>query len=168
MVSPLVFYPTKYLWWDFRSTIPLSSLCGFSHRGRFWARLTFATSTLLLTLAFLKYPLVSLGLDDDNSTCDRILYESGRWLDPANDTLTAEAHFQHWQPSTCSMHTYDWAQASKCLSGKNILFIGDSTIRNVYASLYKLANDENDDRFSMTSRSDVFEGGIKGDFVWDV
>lgn len=101
----------------------------------------------------------------DPFKCDALL-QAGRWLDqpePGSDTIP-----EIWQPPGCTIHKYKSRDIAGCLKNKSLLFVGDSTIRQVFwATACGL-----DPSFSFSDsdkHSDqiVTKFGVKLEFIWD-
>ena len=58
----------------------------------------------------------------------------GRWLDlsDADDSLGQGAILQNWQAPGCLLRHYNARDIGQCLKGRQIRFIGDSTIRQIF------------------------------------
>lgn len=59
---------------------------------------------------------------DDRHHCKALLNE-GRWLDSKHTS---------WQPEGCMLHPYKPKEVGTCLEGRSVVFIGDSTVRQVF------------------------------------
>ncbi|KZT61315.1 Cas1p-domain-containing protein [Calocera cornea HHB12733] len=68
--------------------------------------------------------ILRLGLIDwaDRDHCHKLVNE-GRWLDTA---------FRNWQPEGCMMNTYTSKNVAPCLKNRRVLFLGDSTVRQLF------------------------------------
>lgn len=62
---------------------------------------------------------------DDRHHCKALLNE-GRWLDSKHTS---------WQPEGCMLHPYKPKEVRTCLEGRSVVFIGDSTVRQVFCAL---------------------------------
>lgn len=94
----------------------------------------------------------------------------GRWLDAPREPNT-EHSFCNWQVPGCLLYEYKAKDISSCLKSQRIVYIGDSTVRQVFWATAKkldLEGAENDmahaEKHSDLSfvRNDVFV-----DFIWD-
>jgi len=72
----------------------------------------------------------------DRDHCHKLDNE-GRWL--ANG-------FRHWQPEGCMLNTYISATLSPCPKSRRVLFLGDSTVRQISIIFSHLADPEHRDR----------------------
>ncbi|XP_033847414.1 N-acetylneuraminate 9-O-acetyltransferase [Periophthalmus magnuspinnatus] len=81
--------------------------------------------SLFLALVLLLVHSFS-GLLNGSDSCQRLL-STGRFL--GNNV---------WQPEGCMMHTYTSREASTCLNGKKVIFIGDSRIRALFISFISI------------------------------
>ncbi|CAL1590013.1 unnamed protein product [Knipowitschia caucasica] len=52
-----------------------------------------------------------------------------------------------WQPDGCMMHQYTSREASTCLAGKKIVFLGDSRIRDLFNSFINIIDSQNHSPF---------------------
>lgn len=59
------------------------------------------------------------------------LISQGQWLD---------TKFTNWQPKGCMMHKYTPPEVQYCLRSKRVVFIGDSTTRQLFFSMAQLAD----------------------------
>ena len=70
----------------------------------------------------------------DRYKCHALL-NSGEWLDAGLSSPTA---LKNWQPDGCILHSYSAKTSKPCLSGRRVLFIGDSTARQVFYAAAQL------------------------------
>ncbi|KAI9816655.1 MAG: hypothetical protein M1832_005041 [Thelocarpon impressellum] len=98
------------------------------------------------------------------------LLNQGRWLDPPR-TPRSKAPSLHWQPPGCLLHEYTGKDISACLRSQRILYVGDSTTRQVYwATVKKIDPDAvRREMGEADKHSDLnFAGaGTTVQFVWD-
>ena len=66
----------------------------------------------------------------DPNKCDALLTH-GRWLDHLEGPHLNGAG-PNWQPAGCMMHEYTAKDISACLTSRKIVFVGDSTTRQVF------------------------------------
>lgn len=101
----------------------------------------------------------------DPFKCDALL-QAGRWLDqpePGSDTIP-----EIWQPPGCTIHSYKSGDIASCLKNKRLLFVGDSTIRQVFwATACALDPSFNFSDGGKHSDQIVTKYGVKLEFVWD-
>lgn len=112
--------------------------------------------------------LIRENLDgNDRNGCEALRLR-GRWLDPLR---SPEPSFRNWQPPGCMMHNYDTIDISSCLGFRKIVFIGDSTTRNIFwATAKKLDFQEAVRKKSVAAKHEdqTFSGaGVIAEFVWD-
>ncbi|KAL9013304.1 MAG: hypothetical protein Q9173_001995 [Seirophora scorigena] len=105
----------------------------------------------------------------DPFKCQALL-SRGHWLDPPaapHSTLP----FQRWQPPGCMLHEYTGKDVRACLQGQRIVFIGDSTTRQLFWATAKKLNAlaaEEDMREAGKHENLLFdEGDVAVDFIWD-
>ncbi|KAH8658851.1 10 TM acyl transferase domain found in Cas1p-domain-containing protein [Tricladium varicosporioides] len=102
------------------------------------------------------------------------LLNKGQWLDPG-PKWTSRKTFQNWQPPGCIMHEYKKKDIEICLRGSRMVFIGDSTTRQVFwAVVKKLDRDRAEQAIermldSKEKHNDIdFESnGVTVQFKWD-
>lgn len=98
------------------------------------------------------------------------LLNRGHWLDPPGSTQLAQ-HFQSWQPPGCMMHEYEGVDISTCLEYRNMVFIGDSTIRNIFwATAKKLDKNAADEEKRITDKHidlNFTRAHVTIEFIWD-
>lgn len=101
----------------------------------------------------------------DPFKCGAILNE-GQWLDypPDGSTIVPE----NWQPPGCMMHKYVSDDVSTCLANRRVLFVGDSSIRQVFWSVAK-ALDPKANPATAQKHVDITveKSDVKLEFVWD-
>lgn len=110
---------------------------------------------------------------NDPFKCHAVV-EYGSWLDPP-ETGRSKAPFQKWQPQGCMLRPYSAKAISSCLghgTGTNAVFIGDSTVREVFwATARKLDSKAAEEQIEtiITKHADVrFQtADTTLDFVWD-
>lgn len=98
------------------------------------------------------------------------LLNRGHWLDPPESTQLAQP-FQNWQPPGCMMHKYEGIDISTCLEYRNMVFIGDSTIRNIFwATATKLDKKAVDEARQITEKHidlSFTRAHVTIEFIWD-
>jgi N-acetylneuraminate 9-O-acetyltransferase len=106
---------------------------------------------------------------NDPYKCGALLNE-GQWLDPP-EIAGSRKPFGNWQPPGCMIHQYAAKPIEKCLPQRRMLFVGDSTIRQVFwATAKKLDKKQADEIEGYTKKhSDIqFESnGVQVHFIWD-
>ncbi|SCZ96420.1 BZ3500_MvSof-1268-A1-R1_Chr8-2g10181 [Microbotryum saponariae] len=115
---------------------------------------------LVLALALHRHVLGDAG---DRHHC-RALLNEGRWLESAH---------QVWQPDGCMLHPYKPKEVTQCFADRHVVFIGDSTVRQVYCGLIlcKTFPPEADKSIDTTAEkhSDrvLTVNGVTYSFYWD-
>jgi hypothetical protein len=66
----------------------------------------------------------------DRYKCGALLHK-GTWLG-SGSSQEPSSSLQNWQPPGCTMHEYKQTDISQCLQGRRLVFIGDSTVRQVF------------------------------------
>ncbi|KAL8678026.1 MAG: hypothetical protein Q9186_005595 [Xanthomendoza sp. 1 TL-2023] len=109
-------------------------------------------------------------LDADDPYKCRALFTRGHWLDPPEESYTSQ-HFGKWQPSGCMMHEYTGNDVRACLKSQQIIYIGDSTTRQLFwATAKKLDKTVADDQMRGAGKHEdlTFEDkDVTVDFIWD-
>lgn len=101
----------------------------------------------------------------DPFKCNALL-RTGHWLDqPKVDSNTVP---KIWQVPGCATRHYKSKDIQNCLKNKRLLFVGDSTIRQVFAST-ATALDPKFNYSSGNKHSDLTldHGEVKLEFIWD-
>ncbi|MCJ1469028.1 hypothetical protein MMC07_007660 [Pseudocyphellaria aurata] len=98
------------------------------------------------------------------------LLNLGHWLDSPESGQLAQP-FQNWQPPGCMMHEYDGTDMFTCLKFRNIVFIGDSTIRSIFwATAKKLDKKAADEEKRITEKHidlSFTRAHVTVEFIWD-
>lgn len=85
---------------------------------------------LLLACTLIGVVFRRYWLDADDPYKCRALMTRGYWMDP----------FKKWQPPGCLMHQYTAKDIRTCLNGQRIVYIGDSTARQLFWATAKKLN----------------------------
>ncbi len=105
----------------------------------------------------------------DPYKCKALLHQ-GRWLDSARGPFH-EQPFQNWQPPGCLMHDYTSEDIGRCLKTRSALFVGDSTIRQIFwAIARKVDRGAADKAMGLADKHGElsFRGaGLEMNFIWD-
>ncbi|KAM0747163.1 Cas1p-domain-containing protein [Meredithblackwellia eburnea MCA 4105] len=88
--------------------------------------LTIGCSFIALVFALAIFRFFILDSKDPHQ-CQSLL-NTGRWLD---------ADHKQWQPQGCMLHPYSKKDVNECLQGRHVVFIGDSTVRQVFYATVK-------------------------------
>ncbi|QPC74588.1 hypothetical protein HYE68_005340 [Fusarium pseudograminearum] len=99
----------------------------------FWARVI---STALPVLFLLAVGFKTLFPGNDPYRC-RALQSTGRWIDPPDEAGNRNP-FLRWQPNGCIMSKYESDDIRRCMEGRRIVVVGDSTSRNVAHAFSRL------------------------------
>ncbi|KAL8950351.1 MAG: hypothetical protein Q9222_003603 [Ikaeria aurantiellina] len=125
----------------------------------------FLATFLLLSVGYRKYWLDA----DDPNKC-RALLTRGHWLDPPTQPYLPR-QFQCWQSPGCMMHEFTRKDIKSCLGGQHIVFIGDSTTRQLFWATAKKINasgaDEEMREAGKHEDLSFGEDGMTVDFIWD-
>lgn len=101
--------------------------------------------------------------------CNKLLHQ-GRWLD-SPDRNPERRPFQNWQVPGCLLHDYTTSDIADCNEDGQILFIGDTTVRQVFwAVAKKLDNSWVSDRQQELDKHEDLHleaGRAKLSFLWD-
>src|SRR5579862_9149420 len=94
----------------------------------------------------------------------------GKWVDPGR-VRYSRGSYQVWQPPGCLMHEYKQKDFVACLHSQRLVFIGDSTTRQIFwAAAKKLDGDgARDDMIAARKHADLAfrRHGVKLEFIWD-
>ncbi|GAA5822413.1 hypothetical protein JCM5353_000498 [Sporobolomyces roseus] len=124
-------------------------------------RFIFPTLTLHCSLIALVFALAIFRFfiqdSGDRHHC-RSLLNTGRWLD---NTHTS------WQPEGCMLHPYTPKQVTQCLEGRTVVFMGDSTVRQVFYAAVKHVDKKVETVAEKHSDRTIKAGGITFSFYWD-
>ncbi|OBS26137.1 hypothetical protein FPOA_00080 [Fusarium poae] len=107
----------------------------------FWARVI---STTLAVLFLLAVGFKSLFPGNDPYRC-RAIQSTGRWIDPPDEEGNRYP-FNQWQPDGCIMNKYESEDIRRCMQGRRIVVVGDSTSRNVGHGISRLLDTERSNR----------------------
>lgn len=109
----------------------------------------------------------------DPFKCGALLHQ-GEWLDPGS-RWTTQSLFQNWQPPGCLMHEYNQRDIHECLYNRKLVFIGDSTTRQIFWAVAKkmdrqkaernIAENLARDKKHMDLEFEVY--GVTLQFIWD-
>ncbi|KAH7360631.1 10 TM acyl transferase domain found in Cas1p-domain-containing protein [Rhexocercosporidium sp. MPI-PUGE-AT-0058] len=102
------------------------------------------------------------------------LQNKGEWLDPSTKWNTRDA-FKSWQPPGCMVHEYTKRDIQECFRKRRLVFIGDSTTRQIFWAVAKKmdqqkAQKEIEEMLDLDEKHTdlAFESdGIKVQFIWD-
>src|SRR5271154_2378859 len=104
-----------------------------------------------------------LSLDGGDPYNCQALLKSGRWLDGTD--------LRNWQPPSCMMHTYKPKEAQLCFSGGQIIFAGDSMVREMFWALARQLDSDNSLPIPAETEkhSDIHltVKSVRLDFYWD-
>lgn len=74
----------------------------------------------------------------------------------------------NWQPPGCMMHKYSSNDVSTCLANRRVLFVGDSTIRQIFWSVAKALDPKaNPSLAGKHVDITVEKSDVKLEFIWD-
>ncbi|RYP32250.1 hypothetical protein DL767_005301 [Monosporascus sp. MG133] len=112
-----------------------------------------------------------IGGGNDPNRC-RTLLNDGKWYTyRSNDSVGL---LQQWEPSGCRMLKYTGEDIRDCLAGDRVVFVRDSTTRQIFrATAEKLRdiNTEGDigDAVDLGAHEDIWveAAGVRLDFLWD-
>ncbi|KAL8807674.1 MAG: hypothetical protein Q9200_004574 [Gallowayella weberi] len=125
---------------------------------------------LLFAFIFISVFYRRYWLDVDDPYKCRALLTRGHWLDPPEESYTSK-HFEKWQPSGCMMHEYTGKDVRVCLKGQQIIYVGDSTTRQLFwATAKKLNKTMADEKMRKAGKHEdlTFEDkDVTVDFIWD-
>lgn len=110
----------------------------------------------------------------DPYKCSALL-NKGSWLDPGRRWRSKEPHFQNWQPPGCMMHNYKKHDIQQCFDGHKLVFIGDSTTRQIFWAVagkmdQKKAEGQMIEMLDLSEKHKDLEftsDGVTVQFIWD-
>ncbi|RDW84601.1 putative cas1-containing protein [Coleophoma cylindrospora] len=70
------------------------------------------------------------------------LLSKGQWLDPGSSWETRKNTLENWQPPGCMMHTYEREDIKDCFKKRRLVFIGDSTTRQIFFAVARKMDQE--------------------------
>ncbi|KAE8448436.1 hypothetical protein EG329_009501 [Mollisiaceae sp. DMI_Dod_QoI] len=128
--------------------------------------------TLALIILWVVYRYCWIDAPDPFK-CAALLHK-GTWLDPG-PRWSSRNPFQNWQPPGCIMHEYKKKDIEDCFHNRKLVFIGDSTTRQIFWAVAEkmdhekaeeeiadmLANDEKHKDLNFES------SGVSVHFIWD-
>ncbi|TVY65507.1 putative O-acetyltransferase CAS1 [Lachnellula suecica] len=102
------------------------------------------------------------------------LLNKGQWLDPG-PRWTSRNPFQNWQPPGCIMHEYKKQDIQQCFQERRLVFIGDSTTRQIFWAVAKKMDQERAeeeisemlDQDEKHKDLEFVSGGVTVQFIWD-
>ncbi|KAF1988750.1 Cas1p-domain-containing protein [Aulographum hederae CBS 113979] len=114
-------------------------------------------------------------LDSEDPYKCRSLLTSGSWLDPpvthSNTSLTSRAPFKKWQPEGCLLHSYKPKEIDQCIEKRNVIFAGDSTVRQVFWATARKLNASEAAGYEASAEKHADIGiqinGMWLQFIWD-
>ncbi|KUJ12728.1 Cas1p-domain-containing protein [Mollisia scopiformis] len=128
--------------------------------------------TLAFVILWVVYRYCWIDVSDPFK-CGALLHK-GQWLDPG-PRWSPRNPFQNWQPPGCIMHEYKRRDIHECFHNRRIVFIGDSTTRQIFWAVAKkmdqekadeaiadvLAHDEKHNDLAFETES------VSVQFIWD-
>ncbi|KAF4635344.1 hypothetical protein G7Y89_g2769 [Cudoniella acicularis] len=102
------------------------------------------------------------------------LLNKGQWLDPS-PRRPSQNNFRNWQPPGCIMHEYKKRDIRDCFQKQRIVFVGDSTTRQVFWAVAEKLDQERADLEvaemldSKLKHRDLefVSDGVAVQFIWD-
>lgn len=89
--------------------------------------------------------------------------QTGKWL-------VKEPKLANWQPPGCMLHHYKANDVGKCLTGKRVLYMGDSTSRQAYYGAVRAVNSSLEDGGTTEEKHrNIYRelNGVSYEFFWD-
>lgn len=97
------------------------------------------------------------------------LLNQGKWLDTSQSYQAPS--FRNWQVPGCMIHEYDATDITRCLRSQRIVFVGDSTVRDIFWAAAKKLNHRaavEEEAVAQKHQSQTFtQADIVVDFIWD-
>ncbi|OCK84262.1 Cas1p-domain-containing protein [Lepidopterella palustris CBS 459.81] len=98
------------------------------------------------------------------------LLRDGQWLD-SPDFGYPQRPFQNWQAPGCILHEYNGPEIARCAGKGKILFVGDSTVRQIFWAMAKKIDPYyvEYERAKPDEHVDIMfaRGGVTLKFLWD-
>src|SRR5882757_1716076 len=102
------------------------------------------------------------------------LLNKGEWLDPG-PRWSSHNPFQLWQPPGCLLHEYKKDDIRECFGQQRLVFIGDSTTRQIFWAVAKKMDQERaEEQMADILDSDYkhrdlefTSDGVTAQFIWD-
>jgi hypothetical protein len=102
------------------------------------------------------------------------LLNKGEWLDPG-PRWSSHNPFQIWQPPGCLLHEYKKDDIQECFGQQRLVFIGDSTTRQIFWAVAKKMDQERaEEQMADILDSDYkhrdlefTSAGVTAQFIWD-
>lgn len=97
------------------------------------------------------------------------MLNEGQWLD---EGLTSPTSLSNWQPDGCMLANYGPKQFSSCLSGRTLIFTGDSIVRRIFLQALNVLDPGYDttklDGMGEKHRDhSIVAGGIELQYIFD-
>ncbi|KAJ8065732.1 hypothetical protein OCU04_006402 [Sclerotinia nivalis] len=102
------------------------------------------------------------------------LLNKGQWLDPG-PRWSSRNPFQNWQPPGCMMYEYKQKDIQECFKERRLVFIGDSTTRQIFWAVAKKMDQERaeegiKEHLELEEKHTDLEfssSGVTVQFIWD-
>ncbi|KAA8568343.1 hypothetical protein MFRU_029g00640 [Monilinia fructicola] len=126
--------------------------------------------SLIIACVIYRYCWIDI---NDPYKCGALL-NKGQWLDPG-PRWSSRNPFQNWQPPGCMMYEYKRKDIQECFKERRLVFIGDSTTRQIFWAVAKKMDQERAEE-EITEHLDMEEkhkdlefnsSGVRVQFIWD-
>lgn len=98
------------------------------------------------------------------------LQANGRWVGGHGSSNESNKHL-YWQPPGCLLHEYNAREIQSCLQCNRLLFVGDSTIRQVYWATVRRLDTQRAAEMSLSAPKHgnlkFGQGCVEVEFWWD-
>ncbi|QSZ34798.1 hypothetical protein DSL72_007656 [Monilinia vaccinii-corymbosi] len=126
--------------------------------------------SLVIACVIYRYCWIDIA---DPYKCGALL-NKGQWLDPG-PRWSSRNPFQNWQPPGCMMYEYKGKDIQECFKDRRLVFIGDSTTRQIFWAVAKKmdrerAEEEIMEHLDMEEKHKDLEfvsSGVMVKFIWD-
>ncbi|KAK9325001.1 10 TM acyl transferase domain found in Cas1p-domain-containing protein [Lipomyces orientalis] len=135
------------------------SLAAFVPSADHVKRSFFSYGVFVLVLALWRYAASDVF---DPYKCGALV-STGEWLDDVPGTNSPS----NWQPPGCIFHKYNAKEASLCLRNQNVLFAGDSTVRQMFWQTVKTLDPSVSETSEKHSDIKFVKDGLNVEFLWD-
>ncbi len=117
-----------------------------------------------------RYHANDLILDIRDPYKCQALLTRGHWLDSPAEPYSTNS-FQQWQPPGCLMQVYTRKDIQACLEDRRVVYIGDSTARQLFwATAKKMNATAADEEMREAAKHEDLtfdDGGVTVNFIWD-
>ncbi|KAK9447315.1 10 TM acyl transferase domain found in Cas1p-domain-containing protein [Limtongia smithiae] len=74
---------------------------------------------------------------------------------------------KNWQPNNCLFHSYNSKEAVTCLRNKQVLFAGDSNVRQLFWEYVRTIDPDVEESHQKHANIHFYKDGVEIEFLWD-